>query len=568
MFSCTCNLKVGLPMLRDETFRLLVEGVTDYGIYLLDEHGTVLSWNAGAEFAEGYSAEEVIGQNCEIFYSPADRAAGLPQRNLQTAHDTGHFTDEGWRHRKDGTAFWSSAVINPIYDGSGALVGFAKITRDLTKQRAIEQRLTQQAMHDSLTGLFNRAAFLDRLEEELPQIVYGSTVAVFYVDLDRFKPVNQLFGHLAGDEVLREVASRLKAIVGANGMAARLGGDEFVVLRVGTLNPRTVLEFAQVIVDRLAEPFSVSNAAITIGASVGVAHAPMQATEAMTLLRNADLALKEAKQNGRGQFHVFDPCLEEQELSRSVIELKLRHAMKANAFELHYQPVVNAATLRPIGFEALIRWRDQTGRSISPAEFIPIAETMGLMPELGAWVLRTACHEAAAWDEDQTISVNVSATQLCNIGFIDVVRDALTTFGLPANRLELEITETAILDDQELARSILLSLRELGVQIALDDFGTGFSSLSMVAALPLTRIKIDRSFVQNIDGTSQSTSIIRSVAALCQGYGLAMTAEGVETAEQVAILRRHGCEDMQGYYFGYPKASGRWMAAARPPLSA
>lgn len=534
----------------ERMYRLLVQGVTDYAIYLLDANGTVLNWNAGARLAKGYEAEEIVGRNFDLFYPDIERARGIPQQNLRMARTSGHFTDEGWRLRKDGTQFWANVVIDAIHDETGAFIGFAKITRDMTAQRELEHRLAHDAGHDGLTGLSNRTTFFDKLDDELPQIVYGVRMAVHYVDLDRFKPVNDSFGHQVGDEVLRIVAKRLRAVAGPKSMVARLGGDEFAVLQFGSPTVEAAAALADSIVATLSEPIAVRNAVINVGASVGVAHVPAHGDDAATLVRNADLALYRAKEDGRGCFRLYDETMNARALSRGVMELKLRQALIACDFELHYQPVVDAKTLQNVGYEALLRWQDQTGQPVSPAEFVPLAEELGLMPQLGTWVLRTACREAAQWENELTVAVNVSAMQLRDRGFVDVVIQALADSRLPPERLELEITETAILADPDLAGNLLQSLRDLGVSIALDDFGTGFSSLSMVKHLPLTRIKIDRSFISEIDGSAKSRSVIRSVIALCEGYGLSTTAEGVETDEQLAALREHGCQDLQGYLFG------------------
>ncbi|WP_268915677.1 putative bifunctional diguanylate cyclase/phosphodiesterase [Aureimonas psammosilenae] len=549
-------------------YRLLVQGVTDYAIYLLDADGNVMNWNAGAKQAKGYEAQEIVGRNFDLFYTEIERTRGIPKQNLRMARDSGHFTDEGWRLRKDGTQFWANIVIDAIYDEDGVFVGFAKITRDMTAQRELEHRLAHDAGHDGLTGLSNRTTFFEKLDDELPQIVYGARMAIHYVDLDRFKPVNDSFGHQIGDEVLRVVAKRLRSVAGPKSMVARLGGDEFAVLQFGSPSVENASALAKSIVATLSEPIPVRNAVINIGASVGVAHVPTHGDDAATLVRNADLALYRAKEDGRGCFHIYDESMNAQALSRGVMELKLRQALSACDFELHYQPIVDARSLQTVGYETLLRWRDQTGQQISPAEFVPLAEELGLMPLLGKWVLRTACREAALWDNRLMVAVNVSATQLRDRAFLDVVIQALADSRLPPERLELEITETAVLADPDLAGSILQRLRDIGVSIALDDFGTGFSSLAMVKQLPLTRVKIDRSFVSEIDASCQSRSVIRAVVALCEGYGLTTTAEGVETEEQLAVLQDHGCRDLQGFLFGKAEPASHWRSLGSRELVA
>jgi len=552
---------VAHPALADNIYRLMIQAVSDYAIYMLDVDGRVLNWNAGARVAKGYEAQEIIGRNFEIFYLDAERERNIPALNLSTARERGRFSDEGWRLRKDGTRFWAHVVIDAILDDAGKFIGFTKITRDMTAQREVAHRLAYQAGHDALTGLSNRTFFLEQLDGEAAQLIYGGRMAVHYVDLDRFKPVNDSFGHAVGDDVLRVVASRLRAVVSSGSLVARLGGDEFAVLQLDMPRLDDTVRLAERIVQSLSEPIPIRNAVVVVGASVGVAHAPTHGGEALHLLRNADLALYRAKENGRSRFEVYDESMNAQALSRGVMELKLRQAMTLFDFEVHYQPIVRTDTLETVGYEALLRWQDQTGRHISPADFIPLAETLGLMPELGAWVLRRACRDAALWPDDLTVSVNVSAMQLRDRSFIDIVLSTLASTRLAPHRLELEVTETAVLSDPDLAGEILRILRSHGVGIALDDFGTGFSSLRMVKELPLTRIKIDRSFVSGVNETSQSVSVIRSVLSLCEDYGLSTTAEGVETQEQLAALRKYGCGYVQGFMLGRPQPDTFWRRA-------
>ena len=385
------------------------------------------------------------------------------------------------------------------------------------------------------------------------QIVYGSRIALHYIDLDRFKPVNDTFGHAVGDEVLREVARRLQEVAGPGACAGRLSGDEFVVVQFGSPRDKAVADMAEAIVTALNRPIRIGTKTANIGASVGVAIAPNDGSEISDLFRSADLALYRAKSEGRNCVRFFNASMNQQALARSVLELKLRHAIEASDFHLAYQPLVDGFSGTVIGYEALLRWMDQTGASVSPADFVPVAEELGLMRKLGEWVLRTACEEAATWPLPLTVAVNLSATQLGDDGLADLVTSVLATTSLAAERLELEITETAVLTDLDKANSTLKRLRDIGVGIALDDFGTGFSSLALVRALPLTRIKIDRSFVADLEAEDDaSTAVVQSVVALCRGYRLATTAEGVETQRQRDVLLACGCDTHQGYLYGQP----------------
>ncbi len=533
-------------------YRLLVQSVKDYAIYLLAEDGTVLNWNAGAQRAKGYKAEEIVGKNYECFYSKEDREQGVPRRNLELARRYGHFATEGWRYRKDGTAFWASVALDAIHDEDGDFIGFAKVTRDLTDQRSSEQRFRFQALHDGLTGLPNRVGLGEHFEIQFPQITYGSRIALHYVDLDRFKPVNDMFGHLVGDEVLCEVARRLEAVAGLHGVAGRLGGDEFAILQFNSPSQSDIAAMANDIVAAMNRPIEIGAHTANIGASVGVAIAPQDGDEIPALYRSADQALYRAKSEGRNCVRFYDMSMNEVALARSLLELKLRHAASTCDFQLAYQPLVDGRSQEILGYEALLRWVDQTGVSVSPAEFVPVAEKLGLMPQIGEWVLRTACRDAAAWAPHLTIAVNLSATQLRGEGLADLVGSILASTGLAAHRLELEITETAILEDLESASGTLRSVRDLGVGIALDDFGTGFSSLALVRALPLTRIKIDRSFVADLDGEDGCAAVVQSVIALCRGYNLTAVAEGIETERQREVLLASDCLIHQGFLYGRP----------------
>ena len=542
----------------DLMYRLLVQGVKDHAIYLLNADGVVMNWNVGAQRAKGYSAEEIVGQNYEVFYDLADRAKNIPQKNLEIARRTGHLTTEGWRLRKDRTRFWASVAIDPLYDDQQRFLGFAKITRDRTEQRAAEQRLLHQAHHDHLTQLPNRIAFAEAVEDILPKIWYGAGFALHYIDLDRFKPVNDSFGHEMGDALLRQVADRLRTVVGKDDLVSRFGGDEFAVLQNSCSSRQEASAAAERIIDALCQPFQIGRTTAIIGASVGIAYAPDDGASIIELLRNADLALYDAKSAGRGRHRHYSEALSDRAVCRRVLELKLRHAVNARQFTLHYQPVIDVAAGTTTAYEALLRWNDHDGKAISPAEFIPLAEDLDLMGEIGTWVLRQACRDACTWSHGETAAVNVSVVQLRDPGFVETVRSALKDSGLPANRFELEITETAVLQNIRQASETLSEIRRMGVSIALDDFGTGFSSLSLVQQLPLTRIKIDRSFVTSIDDTPQSTAVIRSVLSLCEGLGLATTAEGVETEEQLKLLKLQGCRDLQGFLLGKPAPLDTW----------
>ncbi|UHD45887.1 EAL domain-containing protein [Aureimonas altamirensis] len=536
----------------DIMYRLLVSSVKDHAIYMLDGNGNVLNWNAGAEHIKGYAADEIIGKNYSCFFSDDDRKRRVPWDNLETAQRLGHFAEEGWRYRKDRTAFWASVVIDPVYNPDGLLLGFAKVTRDLTEQQEANRRFEHQARHDSLTGVYNRRGIQEKLEEQLPQVAYGSRIAVHYLDLDRFKAVNDNHGHEIGDEVLKSATRRFQSVLGHNGVVGRLGGDEFVALQFGSPTLDAIQAAANSLVEAMIEPVAVGGKLARVGVSVGTAIAPFNGYDTDTILRCADLALYQAKRDGRGCARQYSDEMDTLARARTALELEVREAVDRRLFFLDYQPIIDAADGTVAGYEALLRWQASTGELISPSVFIPIVEELGFITALGEWVLRTACSEAMRWSHNIYISVNVSAAQLGDTALIQIIDQILTDTGLAPERLELEITESTVLDNVKTAEGVLRTLRNRGIGIALDDFGTGFSSLSLVKKLPLTRIKIDKSFVDQIGDDGKSTAVIDAVLALCDGYGLSTTAEGVETSNQRYILTAKGCDALQGFLFGKP----------------
>jgi len=431
-----------------------------------------------------------------------------------------------------------------------------------------EKRITQLAFNDSLTGLPNRAFFRQHLDLELKQAERrgGRALALLCVDLDNFKAVNDTLGHPAGDELLRAVAARLGANVG-DAMVARLGGDEFTII----LSHRDAHEAAGAIAGRLiaalAEPFEVNGHELTAGASVGIAMAPGDAADADTLLKHADLALYQAKDEGGGTYRFFEAEMNARAQARHQLEADLRRAIGHGEFELYFQPLFDLETNRIGSFEALIRWNHPSRGLVAPDEFIPLAEETGLIVPIGAWVIQEACRQAVKWPEDVRVAVNVSSVQFRRPGLANVLIQALAASGLDPRRLEVEITESIFLESSEALIAVLHSLRAMGIRIALDDFGTGYSSLSYLQSFPFDKIKIDRSFIQQLLSRAGSTAIVRAITDLARALGMETTAEGVENPEQLAELRLHGCSSVQGYLFSRPvNAAGvaEALATANP----
>ena len=424
---------------------------------------------------------------------------------------------------------------------------------DVTEKRRAEARIAHMAHHDALTGLANRVLFHERLDEALLRVRRNwDKFAVLYLDLDQFKTVNDGLGHAAGDKLLVAVADRLRTCLRDCDMVARFGGDEFAVLQMGLAGPDEAGAFADRIVTLLSEPYEIEGQQCMIGASIGIALAPADGETSDQLLRNADMALYKAKEDGRGTFCFFQPGIGASLRAHRTLEINLRKALGAGEFEVYYQPLITLETGVICGFEALLRWHHPLRGMVAPAEFIPVAEETGLIVPIGEWVLRQACAEAAAWPDDLKVAVNFSPVQLKKGNLPQVVLATLASTGLPAARLELEITESIFLAESETNLATLRRLRALGVGIAMDDFGTGYSGLSYLRAFPFDKIKIDRSFISELGESADCMAIIKAITHLGSSLGIPTLAEGVETEEQLELLRKEGCTEMQGYLFSRP----------------
>ncbi len=435
-------------------------------------------------------------------------------------------------------------VHQPISDG-----GWVATHEDITAQRRNEAKIEHMALHDGLTDLPNRSLFNERLEHALAR---GETVAAHLLDLDLFKNVNDTLGHGVGDELLRAVADRLRSIVRDTDTIARMGGDEFAIVQAAIEQPSEAVTLAARAIAAISEPFDIAGHQVVVGTSIGIAIGPVDGATREHLMRNADLALYRAKSAGRGAFHFFEPGMDVQMQARRALERDMRAALTDGHFELHYQPVLNLEYDEIVGVEALIRWHHPERGMISPGEFIPLAEETGFIVLLGEWVIRQACSAAAGWANCVKVAVNLSAAQFSSPGLVQIVTSALASSGLAASRLELEITESILLQESTATLATLHRLHDLGVRIAMDDFGTGYSSLSYLRSFPFDKIKIDRSFVKDITESTGSLTIVRAVAAMAKGLGIQCTAEGVETREQLNSIRSEGCTEMQGYLLSKP----------------
>ena len=666
----------------ERQFALLQRGITDCAIYMLDASGHVSSWNIGAERLKGYRANEILGMSVASFYTPEDRADGLPAKTLATAEREGKWHGRGWRMRRDGSRFWAEITLEAVHDDKGALVGFAKITRDITQvkadqdriaeigrqrdaalghmhqglclfdanerlvlrnarflemygldedslppgttlrelivialtsrlgqapsadrievscqrihagvrdldhtpihvaypddfaislvsrglpdggwvstfddithQRRSEARIAHMAMHDGLTGLPNRTRFNIWLDDAIEHAARSDqNLGIGVIDLDRFKDINDTFGHAWGDVVLTELASRISGALGENEIASRLGGDEFGIAKLYS-SESELADFLSRIEGCFARPVEHDKQELDFGASIGVSAFPADGEERETLLNNADLAMYRAKAQLGDTICYYEPSMDENARARRKLANDLRQAIEREELTLLYQPQCFINDGRLSGYEALLRWQHPTSGVISPVEFIPIAEETGQILAIGEWVLREACREASNWPNSHRVAVNLSPIQLVQPELPALVTRILLETGLSPRRLELEITESAIITDKDRALHNLRQIKALGVAIAMDDFGTGYSSLDTLHSFPFDKIKIDKSFLLQSDQNEQARAIIRAVLALGQSLSIPVLAEGVETASHFDLLVNEGCQEAQGYYLGRP----------------
>ena len=441
-------------------------------------------------------------------------------------------------------------VIRDSAQGPRFIVG---VIEDVTDRKTSEARIAHLAHYDALTNLPNRVYFREQLEQALKRVKRGEKLAVLFLDLDKFKGVNDTLGHRGGDELLKTVAERLRSCVRETDIVSRLGGDEFAIVQTDIEDATAAIALAERIHNALRQPCELEGNRFSMDASIGIAMAPADGTETDQLLQNADLAMYGAKASGRATYRFFQAEMDAEMKARRALEFDLRQAIMCGELEMFYQPLINIRDKEVVACEALLRWRHPTRGFVSPAEFIPVAEDAGIVNQLGEFALRTACTQAVGWRDDIHVTVNVSPVQFKNDSLVPLVVSALAESGLPAKRLELEITESVLLHDDEVTLRILHQLRQLGVRIAMDDFGTGYSSLNYLRRFPFDKVKIDKSFIEHIADDPSSLAIVQAVISIAKSRDIATTAEGVEKQEQLELLRALGCTEMQGYLFSPAK---------------
>ncbi|WP_420145808.1 EAL domain-containing protein [Sphingobium sp.] len=514
----------------------------------------------------GVADDTLIGRQITDIVKPGDKKQGDGERTLgfHLSARTG-FADIAVCAALAKEERWWSISGQPVFNEYGQFHGFRGSGTDLTEMRRSQAEVTRLAQFDSLTGLANRIQMLSSLEQAVADR-HGKPgeCTLMMLDLDRFKIVNDTLGHPAGDALLRQVSQRLQRVVGEKGLVGRQGGDEFKILLPGRQDQTVLAHLSQAIISAISQPYSIEGTAVVIGVSIGISCCPHDGVTADAMIRNADLALYAAKGDGRGVHRFYSSEMHADAEDRRQLEEDLRRALVADGLHLVYQPVVSSKTEQVTGYEALLRWNHPIRGPISPALFIPIAEDSGLIAQIGEWVMRTACRDAAQWQDGIRVAVNVSPTQFANPGFPSTVMSALAAAQLAPERLELEITESVFLNDDDGTDAMFSRLKAIGVRLALDDFGTGYSSLGYLKKAPFDKIKIDQSFVRGaaIRG-NRNSAIIKAIVSLAEALGMDTTAEGAETQDELALIRQLGCSHIQGYIYGRPMPAADVLAKQR-----
>ncbi|MBI5121709.1 MAG: PAS domain S-box protein [Rhodospirillales bacterium] len=524
-------------------------------VVITDAQGVIQYVNPRFCHISGYSAKEVIGQKPSILKSGRTPFA-IYEALWATISSGKEWRGELLNRKKDGTLFWQHAIISPIRDPKGEITHYISVKEDISIRKEYEERLVRQANYDALTGLPNRVLAMDRLKQAIAQgHRYGRKVALMLLDLDDFKKVNDTLGHAAGDLLLKEASLRLVDCLREGDTVARLGGDEFVLLLPDLGDTTSAEVVAEKILSVCNQPFDVGGHEVYIAGSIGIALFPDDERDPMLLMRNADAAMYRAKREGKGIFRYFTPEMNAKALEHMRMEAQLRHAIEREELQVHYQPLVDSGTGRLVGAEALLRWTNPVLGEVSPENFIPLAEETGLILSIGAWVLRTACREAAKWQRpghEVFVAVNISGKQFQKRMLVEIVRQSLEDSGLPAACLELELTESVLLEHTQETLAIIQELELLGVGFAIDDFGTGFSSISYLRRFPFDTLKIDRSFIKDLGDNEGDAELVKSIIAMANSMRLKVVGEGVETHGQREFLRTSGCHIAQGWLYSRP----------------
>jgi diguanylate cyclase (GGDEF)-like protein/PAS domain S-box-containing protein len=536
------------------------------GLSFVDTSLRCKAINARMAELTGHSIEASLGRRPTQIYGDqtvAQRSEQILQRVIDTGVPIEGIEYNAVTKNSGGTERNFLVSYQPVRDTDGTVLGVSVAVNDVTEHKREEARFSHLARHDPLTNLPNRVLFHETLEHALTYARRGQLLALYCLDLDHFKVVNDTLGHPIGDQLLQAVAQRLREGVRETDTPARLGGDEFAIIQGNLAGPRDAVALARRLIAMVEAPFEIAGHQIVVGTSIGIVFAPADGTDADTLMKNADLALYRAKFDGRGVYRLFHTAMDTEVQARRRLELDLRQALRRSQFELHYQPLIDLQSQAVCGFEALLRWRHPDRGMVLPEAFIPLAEEVGIIGPIGEWALSEASRAAASWPGELRVSVNLSPAQFKSGDLVGVVRAALHASGLAPDRLELEITETVMLRDVAATLATLHDLRSIGVRTTMDDFGNGNSSLSYLRRFPFDRIKLDPSFIRDLGQHRESTAIVRALIGLSGELGMAATAEGVETLEQLRILAQVGCTDIQGYLFSRPVPASEIPALLR-----
>jgi diguanylate cyclase (GGDEF)-like protein/PAS domain S-box-containing protein len=562
-----------------EDFRLLVEASTDHAILMIDCAGIIQSWNSGAERIIGFTAEQAIGRTVDELFTAEDRNAGESMREMEEARATGRAEDDRWHVRRDGSRFWATGVVTPLWNPDGSLRGYVKIMRDQTSQRLADEQTRFLAHHDALTGLPNRVNFSTRLHQSIALSQrHGRPLALLLLDLDRFKYVNDTFGHHTGDLLLQEVALRILSSIRESDFVARLGGDEFVVIQADVSQPEAAETLARKLVLELGRPYALEGQEVLSGTSVGLCVHPKDGRNPVELLKRADLALYRAKNRGRHTYQFYTDELVSEQSWRKDRATALRGALENRQFELYYQPQINLRDWKICSVEALLRWNASEMETVLPKDFLDIAEQIGLTVEIGEWALHRACRQVRHWQtrgfDELRLSVNCSARQFSDPGFVTRIPAILRDTGIAPRSLELEAPERMLAERPEI-KEPLSQLRSLGIRVLIDNFGTGATALTDFKDFTIDALKIDKTFVQHLPHRREDSAITSAIINLAHNLGVSAVAGGVETAEQLAYLKARDCTSAQGFIFSPPLPArrleemmfkGGWLRINRAPL--
>jgi len=551
----------------EERYRTIIEEMEEW--YLeTDLAGNILFFNDAISHALGHPQKNLTGLNFRTFFTPEE--ANILYETFHRVYETGQ-PIKNFPYRliqSGGEIIYAEISIFSKRDQEGKIIGFRGVGHDITELKRNEERFQYLATHDALTGLPNRLLFGQLLNHALQSAKrYNRELAVFFIDLDRFKMINDTLGHDAGDQLLREIAGRLDQVLREIDIVARLGGDEYVVLIEEVTEQSQIITVAQKILSAVIKPIVLKDNEYRITASIGISLYPKDGQDEQSLMKNADIAMYLAKEEGKNNFQFYKPNLKSRSFERLTLETNLREALERNEFSLHYQAKLDLKTNAITGVEALLRWQNPALGAVAPTQFIPVAEETGLIIPIGRWVLKTACAQNAAWQAQGLpkvcMAVNLSMRQLMDDNLIQDIRTVLQDYGLAPNLLELEITESMLMQNPERVIKILAEIKKLGVRLAIDDFGTGYSSLGQLKRFPIDTLKVDRSFIRDLPSNSEDRGITEAIIAMGKTLSITVIAEGVETEEQEAFLRSRACDEMQGFYFSKPIAPGQFADLLR-----